>query len=100
MGARDAANVLDLVLKNPGSREGVFHGFDERRKHAAKIANRRAEFNMWMGRAHEATAFKHFFTWSLLHTPIRRYFANQFSMRGIDSKTAVVTSRRSADKDG
>ncbi len=84
MDAVDAANVLSAVVQNPESREAIFHAYHARRKRAVKIVNRRAEFNMWMGRAHPASAVKHLLTWALLHSPIKRHFANQFSMRGIE----------------
>ncbi len=83
MGAKDLAGTLDVILKNPDVQMTAFREFTLRRRRAAKIVNRRAEFNMWMGRAHPGAAAKHFVTWVALHTRAKGYFADQFSMRGI-----------------
>lgn len=47
----------------------------------AKKAARRAEFNMWLGRARHRPAMRNAAVWLMLHSPVKWFLARLFTMR-------------------
>jgi len=89
--ARLAAEILKEALKktqNEASNQPVskcesFDQYSVIRRKSAETARRRAEFNMWMGRPSTFHFVKRAAARAILSTPLRGFFARQFTMRGL-----------------
>ncbi|WP_445666561.1 FAD-dependent monooxygenase [Fodinibius sp. AD559] len=82
--AHDLANILPQVLGNSFQKDAILNQYQKRRKHAAKIAIRRAEMNMKLGRKITTPFFREMMVSLMLKPPISQLMANIFTMRGIE----------------
>lgn len=81
--AWELAGVIENVLQHPDSRERSFRSYDRGRRSAARKAIRRAEFNMWLGSTSVLAPLRNLMVSAALHTPLSRYLARLFTMRGL-----------------
>jgi 2-polyprenyl-6-methoxyphenol hydroxylase-like FAD-dependent oxidoreductase len=83
MDSHQAARVLATALSQPSGYEGVFAAYSTRQRQIATRAARRAEFNMAFGRPGPWAPFAQTAARLLLKPPFRKFFARQFTMRGL-----------------
>jgi 2-polyprenyl-6-methoxyphenol hydroxylase-like FAD-dependent oxidoreductase len=83
MDVADLVPALRLRLAGQVEPDRVAQEYAARRSRAYRIAKRRAEFNMWMGRQGRASLAKQWATRLVLKSPVAAYFAARFSMRGL-----------------
>ncbi len=81
--AWDAAHMIQDALAAPHRREQLILKYASRRRRAAIRANKRADFNMWMGRSSGSQKLKYACVKTVLKTPLKNYFASRFTMRGL-----------------
>lgn len=81
--ARCLHPILERAIGTEKGYESMFRAYSKSRRRAARIARRRSEFNMWMGRGGRHETMKHNGVQWILHSPLSRYFAQRFSMRGL-----------------
>lgn len=79
--AWDVAITLEAIFKTPEDSDSLLKAYDKKRKKAAKIAIRRAAFNMQLGRKTKFPRLKYAFVKLMLNTALERVFANIFTMR-------------------
>ena len=77
LGWLGAWRLADALAKGDGF--GTYAGH----RRAAQNATFRAEFNTVMGRATPLAPLRDTLAWSILHTPLKRPFAQVFTMRGL-----------------
>ena len=77
LGWLGAWRLADALAKGNGFGTYAAH------RRAAQTATFRAEFNTVMGRATPLAPLRDTLAWSILHTPLRRPFAQMFTMRGL-----------------
>lgn len=81
--ARSLAGVIDNVLQNPNSRQRSLRSYDRARRRAARKAIRRAECNMLLGSKTALAPVRNMLVSAALHTPVSRWLARMFTMRGL-----------------
>ncbi len=81
--AWDAVHVIQNALTVPQSREQLFSRYASIRRRAAIRAIKRSEFNMWMGRSAGSSTLNYLCAAAILKTPLKKYFARRFTMRGL-----------------
>ncbi len=82
--ARDLAETLPQALYNNLQKDTILNQYQKRRVHAAKVAIRRAEMNMKLGRKINTPFFRKILVSLMLKSPISQLMANIFTMRGIE----------------
>jgi 2-polyprenyl-6-methoxyphenol hydroxylase-like FAD-dependent oxidoreductase len=81
--AWDAVHVIQNALTVPQPREQRFSTYASTRRRAAIRAIKRSEFNMWMGRSAGSGTINYLCAAAILKTPLKKYFARRFTMRGL-----------------
>jgi len=83
IGADYLADCLIDALQDPVNYEMVLKNYSRRQRKTAKKVAKRAELNMWFGRKRIIPLLKPLLIRLMVQTPIRRLFANMFTMRGL-----------------
>lgn len=81
MDAWDAAELLTNLLSDSDRNDAVLAQYNRTVDRRARIAARRAEFSMALGRASRHHLLKQASVFVLLHTPLQRLLAHVFTMR-------------------
>ena len=83
IGADVLANCLISALNDPENYGEYFKEYTDRQRKTAKNVAKRAELNMWFGRNRVLPLVKPLLIRLMVQTPLRRLFANMFTMRGL-----------------
>jgi 2-polyprenyl-6-methoxyphenol hydroxylase-like FAD-dependent oxidoreductase len=83
IGADVLADCLISALSDPEYYGEYLKEYSVRQRKTAKKVAKRAELNMWFGRKRVLPLFKPLLIRMMVQTPLRRLFANMFTMRGL-----------------
>ncbi len=81
--AWSAAGTLKQCLEQPIAAQTYLNTYTFKRQKSARIAILRAAFNMHLGRQTKLPKLKNAFVKAMLKSPLERYFATIFTMRGL-----------------
>ncbi len=86
LGAWTLSTALAGAVQNSKSAGSLFSSYSESQRRAAITVRKRSEFNMWMAREGPLLPLKVSLVKLTLASRWRSYFANMFTMRGIQSQ--------------
>jgi len=81
--AWEAMHAIQGGLDSPRALSQLFSKYGSTRRRAAIRAIKRSEFNMWMGKSAGSGTFNYLCAAAILKTPLKKYFARRFTMRGL-----------------
>ena len=77
------AMQLLKAMDQPDIYEQHFRHYSKEARKRAKVTAKRAELNMWLGRARSYPAFRNLLARLMVQTPLKKKAARMFTMRGI-----------------
>lgn len=84
LNVKQLSGQLLKALDQPDQREKFLQDYSDAGRNRAKITAKRAELNMWLGRARNNPWFRNLLVKLIVQSPLRKKAARMFTMRGIE----------------